>query len=52
MSNPQSFEDFLREIHADSYTGTEEDMNKSFDDWVENLNPNFLEYLETKYFGQ
>ena len=30
----QNFEDFLKEIHADSYMGTDDDMSDDFENWL------------------
>lgn len=33
----RSFEDYLKDIHAESYQGTDDDMPDSFDNWVTDL---------------
>ena len=35
----QTFDDFLREEHADYYTGTDDDMPDDFDNWLQELDP-------------
>ena len=30
----KTFEDYLKDKHADGYTGTDDDMPDSFDSWV------------------
>ena len=43
----QTFEDFLKEQHAEGYIGTDDDMPDAFEDWVSNLEPeNIIEYAE------
>ena len=32
-----TFEDFLKELHAKSYTGTDDDMPEAFDAWLGEL---------------
>jgi hypothetical protein len=34
---PQKFEDFLKDWHAEQYTGTDDDMPDAFDDWLGDL---------------
>lgn len=34
------FEDFLREIHARTYSGTDDDMDDNFVSWLLRLDPN------------
>lgn len=31
------FEEYLKEIHAEDYMGTDDDMSDSFDDWLASL---------------
>ena len=38
------FEEYLKEIHAKNYMGTDDDMPDSFDDWLGNLDGE--EYIE------
>ena len=33
----ENFEDYLREIHAKDYHGTDDNMPDSFESWVSNL---------------
>jgi len=33
----QSFEDYLGDIHAEDYMGTDDNMSDAFDTWVSNL---------------
>lgn len=33
----ETFEDFLKEKHAEDYTGTDDDMPDAFDAWLGNL---------------
>lgn len=33
----KTFEDYLRDIHAENYMGTDDDMPEAFDDWVDTL---------------
>ena len=41
------FEDFLREIHAKDYTGTDDDMVDAFEEWLTVLDyEKYLEYGE------
>lgn len=36
-TNNQLFEDFLRDVHAEQYHGTDDDMSDDFDNWLSNL---------------
>lgn len=42
MSNmkEQTFEEFLQDKHALTYTGTDDDMSDDFDEWVTELSVN------------
>lgn len=33
----KSFEDYLKNIHAESYQGTDDDMPDDFDNWLTDL---------------
>ena len=33
------FEEFLKDVHAKNYTGTDDDMPDAFDNWITNLDP-------------
>ena len=33
------FEDFLQTTHAENYAGTDDDMPKAFESWLERLTP-------------
>lgn len=37
MKNKELFEDYLKERHADAYTGTDDDMPDDFERWLEEL---------------
>jgi len=39
MSITYPFEDFLKDKHAENYTGTDDDMSDSFDEWITSLDP-------------
>lgn len=40
-----NFEDFLKEKHAEGYTGTDDDMVDAFEDWLSGLQADdFIEY--------
>ena len=42
-----TFEQFLRNIHADNYHGTDDDMSDSFDKWLTDLQADdFIKYGE------
>lgn len=44
-NNMQTFEDYLKEIHAKEYMGTDDDMPDAFDDWLGDLSvDDMLEY--------
>ncbi len=32
-----TFEDYLKDVHAENYTGTDDDMPDSFDTWLTEL---------------
>lgn len=43
----KTFEDYLKEVHAKNYMGTDDDMPDSFDNWVSNLDASeIMEYAE------
>lgn len=43
----QTFEDYLKDIHAEDYHGTDDDMPDDFERWLENLDNNdLMEYAE------
>jgi|GEM_PF-2298138 len=49
-----SFEDYLKEIHAQDYTGTDDDMPEAFESWLGGLDiEEFMsyadQYAEIKY---
>lgn len=47
----KSFEDFLKEIHARNYTGTDDDMSETFEDWLSELDgEEYMRYAE--FYGQ
>lgn len=33
------FEEFLQQVHAKDYIGTDDDMSDDFDAWITNLDP-------------
>lgn len=37
-----NFEDFLRSIHADQYSGLDDDMSDDFNDWLEDSEIDWL----------
>ena len=37
MNKPFTFIDFLKEIHAEDYHGTDDDMPDDFDNWLVEL---------------
>ena len=37
MSKRETFEDFLKEKHADDYMGTDDDMSDSFENFLEDI---------------
>lgn len=37
MNKPTTFEDYLKEIHAREYMGTDDNMPDAFDGWLENV---------------
>lgn len=37
MNKPTTFVDYLKEIHAAEYMGTDDDMPDAFDAWVDDL---------------
>jgi hypothetical protein len=42
-----TFEEYLREIHAEDYSGTDDDMPDAYEDWVSNLDAQeMFEYAE------
>ena len=48
MNKPQDFEDYLREIHALGYMGSDDDMPDAFNQWLEDLEPaDWLGYGQT-----
>lgn len=40
--NPPTFEDYLKAVHAEGYTGTDDDMPDAFDAWVSQLEPEYI----------
>lgn len=36
----QSFEDYLRDIHAETYKGTDDDMSDNFNTWIGDMDIN------------
>jgi hypothetical protein len=34
---PKDFEDYMRDVHADDYHGTDDDMSDAFEAWVTDL---------------
>ena len=43
----QTFEDYLRDIHADDYMGNGDDMGEAFDEWMCELdNEELIDYAE------
>ena len=39
------FEDYLKEVHANEYTGTDDDMPEAFEYWLSNLDvENIISY--------
>ncbi len=43
----QTFEDYLRDIHADDYMGNGDDMGEACDEWIGELDPQeILEYAQ------
>ena len=43
----ESFEDFLKDIHAGQYVGTDDDMPEDFDNWLSMLDADeFMSYGE------
>ena len=53
MNQPQniekhSFEEYLKSIHAETYTGTDDDMPDAFENWLEHHSLNeIIEYADT-----
>lgn len=40
-----NFEDYLRDIHAEDYSGLNDDMAEDFDDWLSELDgEDYIEY--------
>jgi hypothetical protein len=37
MTKPLTFEEYLQEVHAEDYHGTDDDMPDSFDSWLADL---------------
>ena len=45
--NKISFEDFLKDVHAEDYHGTDDDMPDNFDTWLSNLQvEDFINYAD------
>lgn len=43
----KTFEDFLKEQHAEEYMGTDDDMPEAFENWMANLDvQEVIEYAE------
>jgi hypothetical protein len=43
----KTFEEFLKEKHAEDYHGTDDDMSDSFDAWIDALDPSdVMDYAE------
>lgn len=48
MTKFETFENYLQEVHAEDYLGTDDDMPDAFDYWVTNLdNAELLDLCET-----
>lgn len=37
MDKIETFEDYLQQVHAEDYIGTDDDMPDAFDNWVGDL---------------
>lgn len=46
------FEEYLKDIHAKGYMGTDDDMPESFERWLENLDNNDLVEYGNKAMAQ
>lgn len=47
MKTEITFEDFLKEIHAQDYMGTDDDMPDAFDHWLTTLDADdFMQYAD------
>lgn len=42
MSNKNEFEEYLRDVHAEDYIGTDDDMPDAFEGWLENMGIDLL----------
>jgi len=41
------FEDYLKDVHAKNYTGTDDNMPDAFDNWLSNLDgQEYIDYAD------
>ena len=42
MNNKNEFEEYLKDVHAENYHGTDDDMPDNFEGWLENMDLDLL----------
>ena len=48
---PRTFEDYLKDFHAENYHGTDDDIPDDFDNWSANMDLGEMEDLGFKAVG-
>lgn len=49
MTTTETFEEYLKEIHAKNYTGIDDDMSDNFESWLEGIDIELLLDLASNY---
>lgn len=45
----QTFEEFLKDVHAKNYNGTDDDMSDAFEEWLENIGIDYVIQFATNF---
>ena len=49
IQNEDTFEDYLQQVHATQYTGTDDNMPDDFNKWLEQFDANDILEMVKKY---
>ena len=51
LKQNDTYMEYLQDLHAEQYTGTDDDMPDDFDNWLEQRETETEEYLRRYYSG-